>query len=99
VRIVDLGARGVLHSLPRFVRYLRAERPSVVLSALDHSNIIALLACAIARTGARCIISMRAVPSAIYRQDKTAARWIIPMLMRMSYRLAAGVIANAQAVA
>src|SRR6266851_1395949 len=99
VRIVDLAARDVLRSLPKLVRYLRRERPSVVLSALDHSNIVAILACAIARTETRCVISMRSVPSAVYRKGGSSRNWVLPMLMRRGYGLADRVIANSRAVA
>lgn len=100
VRIVDLQAPGVLRSLPKFVRYLREERPKALLSALDHANITAIAACRLANSGIRCAISMRSVPSAVYREEKSAARrWLVPMLMRASYRRADRVIANSQAVA
>jgi glycosyltransferase involved in cell wall biosynthesis len=99
VRTVDLDSRGVLRSLPKLVTYLRSERPEVVLSALDHSNIVALLACSIAGAGTRCVISMRSVPSAVYREERSARKWVLPMLMRRSYRFADRIIANSQAVA
>jgi glycosyltransferase involved in cell wall biosynthesis len=99
VQIVDLGARGVLRSLPKLVRRLRSERPNVLLSALDHSNIVAILACWAARTGTRCVISMRSVPSAVYREERFARKRVLPMLMRRTYGLADRIIANSQAVA
>ena len=99
VRTVDLDSRGVLRSLPRLVTYLRSERPEVVLSALDHSNIVALLACFIAGAGTRCVISMRSVPSAVYREERFARKWVLPMLMRRTYRFADRIIANSRAVA
>jgi glycosyltransferase involved in cell wall biosynthesis len=99
VRIVDLGGRGVLQSLPKLVRHIRSVRPNVVLSALDHSNIVSILACSIARTGARCVISMRSVPSAVYREETPVRRWVLPRLMRGSYGRADRIIANSRAVA
>jgi glycosyltransferase involved in cell wall biosynthesis len=99
VRIVDLGAKGVLKSLPKLVKHLRSERPAALLSALDHSNIVAILACWIAGTDAKCVISMRSVPSAVYRQKGVARKWILPMLMRKTYRFADRVIANSQVAA
>ena len=42
VGIVDLGARRTSLSLLRFARYLKIKRPGVILSTLDHTNIIAL---------------------------------------------------------
>lgn len=99
VRVVDLCATGVMRALPKLIRYLRRERPNVMLSALDHSNIIAILACSIARTGTRCVISMRSVPSAVYREETSARKWVFPALMRRSYGRADRIIANSQGVA
>jgi glycosyltransferase involved in cell wall biosynthesis len=99
VRIVDLDARGVLGSLPKLVKYLRAERPDVVLSALDHANIVAVLACRIAMTGTRCVISMRSVPSAVYAEDDSWRKWLLPALMRRSYGRADRIIANSRVAA
>jgi glycosyltransferase involved in cell wall biosynthesis len=99
VQIVELGARGVLRSLPKLVSHLKAERPVAVLSALDHSNIVAILACAIAGTGTRCVISMRSVPSAVYREERAPRKWLLPLLMRGSYGRADRIIANSQSVA
>lgn len=99
VRVTDLGARGVLRALPQLVRLLRSERPQAVLSALDHSNVVAILACWIAGTDTRCVISMRSVPSAVYREDRFPRNWVLPMLMRRCYRRADRIIANSQSVA
>jgi glycosyltransferase involved in cell wall biosynthesis len=88
-----------MRALPKLVSHLRSERPNAVLSALDHANIIALLACRMSRTGTRCVISMRSVPSAVYREERFAHRWLAPMLMRRFYPLADRIIANSHAVA
>src|SRR5215218_7431474 len=44
VQIVDLKATRTLFCLPALVRYLRHERPDVLLSTLDYANILALWA-------------------------------------------------------
>ena len=44
VRVVDLGARRALASLLKVVRYIRRERPSVLLTTLPETNVIAMLA-------------------------------------------------------
>lgn len=44
LRVVDLRVRRVAASIPFLVRYLRAERPEVVISALEHANCALLLA-------------------------------------------------------
>ncbi len=44
VRVVDLGRRHVLASILPLVRYLRTEQPDVLISALDHVNVGAMVA-------------------------------------------------------
>lgn len=99
VRVVDLAASGVVASLPRLTRYLRAERPDAMLSGLDHANLVAILACRLAGGRTRCVVSVRGVPTAVYRQERTASRWISIQLARILYRFADRVIANSKTVA
>jgi glycosyltransferase involved in cell wall biosynthesis len=98
VRMIDLGAGGVLSSLSKLVRYLRSERPCVMLSGLDHANIIAIVACALAGGRSRCVISMRSVPTAVYAEDPSVRGWIILQLIKNLYRFAYGIVGNSSAV-
>lgn len=96
--VVDLGASSVSRSLPKLVRYLRASRPQVIQSGLDHANIVAILAVLLARSKTRCVVSMRSVLTVVYREDKSIRRWLMLQLIRFLYPLANRVIANSQAV-
>ena len=49
VRLVELGAHRTAASLLPLARYLRRERPMALLSALNHANVIAVLASRVAR--------------------------------------------------
>lgn len=44
VRLVDLGTHRTLTALPHLARYLRRERPTGLLSAMNHVNIVAVWA-------------------------------------------------------
>lgn len=99
VQIKELGGAGVLRSLPLLMKYLKADPPDVLLSALDHSNIVAILACSMTRLGIRCVISMRSVPSVVYREESFVRKCLLPPIMRRSYPRADRVVANSQAVA
>lgn len=99
VRIVDFKVARVLSALPKLVRYLRSERPVAILSALDHANVIAVIASRMARTGTRCIISMRAVPTEIYPKDGSGGSRVLLRMMKIAYRFADAIIANSGAVA
>ncbi|MGH8224320.1 MAG: glycosyltransferase [Woeseiaceae bacterium] len=99
VRVVDLGASGVIASLPRLARYLRTENPDALLSGLDHANLVAILANRIGGSRTRCVVSVRGVPSAVLRQERTVSRWLSIQLAKILYRFAAGIIANSDSVA
>jgi glycosyltransferase involved in cell wall biosynthesis len=57
-RVVDLQATRVLYALKPLVKYLRSARPLAMMSAMDHCNVIALLAKRIAGTATRTVISV-----------------------------------------
>jgi glycosyltransferase involved in cell wall biosynthesis len=99
VPVVDLGAPRVLAALPRLVRYLRANRPQALLSALDHANVVAVLAVRLAGSRTRSVISMRAMPSEIYRQDGAGGSRFLFRCMMAVYPRADAIIANSRAVA
>jgi glycosyltransferase involved in cell wall biosynthesis len=99
VRVIDFHAAGVLRSLPKLVGYLKRERPDVLMSGLDHTNVVAILAQFLSGSGTRCVVSARSVPTGMYRDDRTLAGWATLRLMKAVYRFADGVIANSNAVA
>jgi glycosyltransferase involved in cell wall biosynthesis len=99
VRIVDLKASRILRALPPLVRYLRAERPAALLSALDHANVVAVLARRLAGGKTRCVISMRSVPTEVYRRAGTAGSRRLLRFLKFAYRYADAIIANSNAVA
>jgi glycosyltransferase involved in cell wall biosynthesis len=99
VRVVDLAVGRVLNALPGLVRYLRTERPGVLVSGLDHSNLVAVLAAHVAATGTRCVVSVRSVPASAYRGDPSLRGWFLWRLSRLIYRLADAIIANSRAAA
>jgi len=49
VRLVGLGARRTATALLPLARYLRSVRPSALLSALNHANVVAVAAARLAR--------------------------------------------------
>ena len=61
VRLVDLGSSRTAASFLKLVRYLRRERPDVVLSALTPTNVVALIAKLLFRRSLRVFV----------RQDST----------------------------
>ena len=56
LRLVDLQSSRTIHDIPRLARFLRRERPDVLLANLDHNNVAALLAKTMARSRTKVVI-------------------------------------------
>lgn len=98
VRMVDLQARRVISSLPRLARYLRAERPAVLLTTMNHANVAALLARRLAGTSTRIVVREANTPSVSARSGSVRNR-LMPALVRLCYPWADGIVAVSEGVA
>lgn len=81
VRIIDLGATHTSLSTLRLVRYLREERPRVLLSAVDNANLVAQAAIRLSGGRTRHICS---VHIAMKTAARLAPRWRDRLLLRAS---------------
>jgi len=99
----QLGGRGVLRSLLPLVRYLRQRRPQVVLAAMTHMNVVALLAARLAAAGGgpqvRVVVSERAALSALLAAEAPLQRLVQRWLVRWLYPRAGAVLAVSAGVA
>ncbi len=98
VNIVDLGASRVIFSLPGLVRYLRREQPDAMLSAMSHTNIIAIIARSLAAGNTRLVVSERNTPSVQKLNTATRRGRFLPLLMRFFYPRADVITAVSQGV-
>ena len=99
VRVVDLKAPRIRYALFRLARFLRRERPDVLLSAMDMTNVVAVLAARLAGGPKRVVVSIRDLWSIRMAKAPTwqerSLRWIGPW----AHRRAAAVIAVSDYVA
>ena len=95
-------SHGTLRCLPALVRYLREERPAVLLSAEPDLNLVALWARRLAGVSVRTVISERIHLSSHLRDRAKRRKWrwrfIVPLLRRM-YPEADRIIAVSRGVA
>lgn len=80
VRIVDLGAARVLYALPRLTRYLRRERPVALIAALNHANVVAMLAARASRVHTPTIISIHNTLSSELLDTRLARMRLLPQM-------------------
>ncbi|GAB0147651.1 glycosyltransferase [Marichromatium sp. PS1] len=88
LRIIDLGTRHTLATLPALVRYLRRERPDVLLSDKDKVNRLALAARALARTPTRLVLRSGITISVDLASRGPLDRWVQRHSMGWLYRFA-----------
>lgn len=98
VRLIDLGARHTLSSLPAVVRYLRRERPPVMLVAKDRAGRMALLARRLAGVPTRIVIRLGTTLSAALEGKGVVKRWARYLPVRLSYRRADRIVAVSEGV-
>lgn len=98
VRVIDLGASRVLASLPGLVGYLRKAKPKVLLSALEHANLVATLARFISCVSTDVVLSVHAPLSLSLGRPGTLIEKVMPRLVRMTYSRAGTVVCVSQGV-
>lgn len=99
VRVVDLDARRTIASLPALVRYLRRERPRALLSAMDHANVVALLARRLAGTPDRVIATVHIDRGRAGFKARSLVGRLTPLWVRPFYSWAESVVAVSSGVA
>jgi glycosyltransferase involved in cell wall biosynthesis len=92
VRLVDLRASRVLQTLRPLSRYLRSERPRILISSMHHANLVALWAARLAGQQTPVIVTVHSTLSQTHRRD-LADRWLWPHLIRAFYPRARGIVA------
>ena len=98
-RLVDLAVGRTLASLTPLARYLRLERPSVMVSAPDSGSIVALLARRLARVDTRMVTVTHAVLSRSLKRKPGWYRRAFPHLLRRLYATADAIVAVSDWVA
>lgn len=105
LRVVDLNSPRTVRDIPRLMRFLRAERPDILLSNLDLNNIAALLAKAIAFSPTEVVICQHNPISASFVQCEgrlyryvSALYWLLSPLISAAVAVSDGVADELQKI-
>ncbi len=96
VRLIDLNASRALFSLLPLVKYLRRERPQIVISGATQTNIVAVWAKRLARVPVKVVLTEHNVISAITANAPMVRTRMTPFLVRRFYPWADALIAVSQ---
>ena len=98
VRLIDLDSNRTATSILKLVRYLRRERPDVLLSTLAHANAVALLAKFFLLGRLRAVVRMENTFSEMYDKGTFKQRLTLRIL-KLLLPAADGIVAVSQGVA
>jgi glycosyltransferase involved in cell wall biosynthesis len=99
VRVIDLKSDRVLRSFGPLSTYLRRERPTALLAALHHANLVAMSAAHLPGTRTRTVISIHCHLSKELEVDRGVRNRAIHRLLRHVDRWADGIVAVSDGVA
>ncbi len=99
VRVTDLGSPTIWKAIPSLARVLRQERPSALVSGLEHANVVALLARRLARTDIRVVVVTHTLVSQMLQLRRPQVTRAMRRLIRLLYPTADHVVAVSRAVA
>ncbi|MGE5417230.1 MAG: glycosyltransferase [Acidobacteriota bacterium] len=105
INIVDLKCKRVLFSLPKLIKYLRLRQPSIVLTAKDHVNILAIISTMFSQR-TKSIIAIHDMANCMYYlfnpetdlRTRTKEK-VIQYMAKILYPKTAAIIAVSQAAA
>ena len=98
VRVVDLGQSRIFFSLPGLVAYLRRAKPDVILSGMEHVNLITIWAKLLARVETRVVIGVHNTES-VCKEGSALKRYLIRTLLKRFWRYADGIVAVSKGAA
>ncbi len=99
VSVVNLKSRGMIRGIPALIKYLRAERPDVMVSAMEYVNLVGLVSRFLARVPTRTILTVHVTLSQTVLHTRSFKEKLLPVLIRMLYRFASAVIAVSRGAA
>jgi len=99
VRVLDLGARRVLFAIPGLVDYLRRTKPTALISALWHANLVSIWARQVARVPTRIVVTAHNTLSQGLNGTKLKRAKATPLLLRLFGSAASRIVAVSQGVA
>ena len=99
IRLIDLRSNRAIVCIPKLVRYLFTEKPSVFFPSLPHISLISLAARLLALSRSQIVVVEHNTLSQTVRYATTLKERLLPVLMRLLYPLADGIIAVSNGVA
>ena len=99
INVVALNCSRLISSLPSLITYLRKNRPSVLMSALEDTNLVALWARKLANVTTQVIVTVHNNLSCESQNATQLKRKLTPQLVKLFYPWADQIVAVSKGVA
>ncbi len=99
IKVVALNCDRLLTSLPALIAYLRKERPSVLMSALEDTNLVALWARKLSNVSTQVVVTVHNNLSREAKNSTKLKRKLTPQLVKIFYPWADKIVAVSKGVA
>jgi glycosyltransferase involved in cell wall biosynthesis len=99
IPVVSLGAKRALGAVWPLAKWLKRERPDIIVANMGHPNMIALLANKLAGKPSRVIVSQRNHLTNQSREETSWQHKILPFLYKRYLKHADGIIAVSEGLA
>ncbi len=99
VRVINLKGKSLFKSLPFLIQYLKQEQPSVLLSALEDTNIVVILAKSLAGITTKTVVTVHNTLSQESTHASNLKRKFVPYFVPWFYRGADSVVTVSSGVA
>ncbi len=94
--IIDLDISGFLKGVFKIARYLRKEKPEVLLSTMNTMNVMVLLASVLARHKGRVVVREANILSLSLKKTKAGKAFLLSSATKVLYPKADKIIANSK---
>lgn len=98
VKLIDFRSKRIFFSFFKLVKFLRKEKPDVMIATSEHAHIILILARIFSRSKAKIIIRVGNIFSITFSKFKSKTDKIIPYLAKLLYPKADHIIAVSEGV-
>jgi glycosyltransferase involved in cell wall biosynthesis len=93
VEVVDLGVRRLRHVVWPLIRYINSVKPDIIIAAVWPLTSIAFMSWFLAGKPGRMYLSEHSHLSTSCKHEINTAKWLIKLIMRISYPFASGIVA------
>jgi glycosyltransferase involved in cell wall biosynthesis len=99
VNIIDFGGKRLLASIGNLISYLKQEQPRALLSSLEDTNVVAIVAKHLAGVSTRVVVNVQNTVSQEFKHGTSLKKRFAPLMVRLFYPWSDAVVPVSQGVA